>query len=163
MDLEVFNLAENLAASLRQISGQVANDTEAQIVSVKEREDISIAGHLGSAKNHVDFFENVLDAGPIVCKWVKNGYTPPFFKEPTRNVHTKNNKSALMNQEFLESEILEFLRKAIISEVFEPPHIINPLSVVYSNKWRCVFDCRLINGSCEKDQCNWKTSVMFQI
>ena len=85
-----------------------------------------------------------------MCEWVKNGYTPPFFKEPTRNVHTKNNKSALMNQEFLESEILEFLRKGIISEVLEAPHIINPLSVVYSKKWRCVFDCRLINSSCEK-------------
>ena len=33
----------------------------------------------------------------------------------------------------------------ILSEVSYKPAVINPISCVYSNKWRLVVDCRLLN------------------
>ena len=100
-------------------------------------DDLSrVASHLGSDEAHHKFYKEVLKAGPMVQQWVEHGYTPPFSTIPPTNRDTKNNKSAILNQEFLEEETLKMVKAGILKEVFTDPHVINPLSVVLSNKWR---------------------------
>ena len=95
-----------------------------------------VAGHWGSQQEHIKFYEETLEAGPMVMQWIREGYRIPLIQVPPVNIATENNVSALKEQEFMEAEILKLLEMGVVEEVFQPPHIVNPLSVVFSNKWR---------------------------
>jgi hypothetical protein len=65
-----------------------------------------------------------------------DGKTPPSsFRE--------NNKSALNKPTFLYEELLRLESLGCTKQVNSRPRIVNPSSVVYSKKWRCVLDASL--------------------
>ena len=67
--------------------------------------------------------------------------------------HTKdvrpNNRSALAKPYFLWTELLSLESLGCIKRVDYQPHIVNPYSVVFSKKWRCVLDA----GQCLNKYC----------
>ena len=64
---------------------------------------------------------------------VTNGYKLPFKVVP-ESAELKNNKSARSNPSFVETEIVSLVKKGVMSEVLEKPHVVNPLTVTYSRK-----------------------------
>ena len=64
--------------------------------------------------------------------FIDNKFPPPDFKD--------NNKSALCQNEFLYDELLRLERLGCLRRVKSRPHIVNPCSVVFSRKLRCVLD-----------------------
>merc|ERR1712112_445934 len=57
----------------------------------------------------------------------------------------RNNLQSTTNLKFARAELKRQVSMGILSEVPWKPYIINPISCVYSNKWRLVVDCRLLN------------------
>ncbi|CAC5401129.1 unnamed protein product [Mytilus coruscus] len=60
----------------------------------------------------------------------------------------RNNKSAYDHSDFTEIAIKELLKKDLVSEVFEPPFCVNPLSmsVQQNKKSRLILDLRHVNA-----------------
>ena len=87
--------------------------------------------------------EAYIDSGAseYVVETVRVGYKlvfeggvppPPSFK--------CNDRSALQKPDFTYNELLRLESLGCIKRVSEQPHVVNPLSVVFSKKWRCVLD-----------------------
>ena len=51
----------------------------------------------------------------------------------------------MINLAFAREELQRQVKAGILSEVSVRPHIVNPISCVFTNKWRLVVDCRLLN------------------
>ena len=103
------------------------------------------AGKLCGTEAQRNFYTQILDAGSMVNRWMTTGYELPFNSVPTTPLSASNNKSLSTNLEFARAEIERQVKMGILSEVPYKPFIINPISVVFSNKWRLVVDCRLLN------------------
>ena len=102
------------------------------------------AGCVGEDVAHTDFYRSI-GAMQRVVDYVQHGYVPDFASFPPPMQELKNNKSAENNYTFVKSEIERMLKAGVLEEVPHPPHIINPLSAVLSNKWRLVWDCYYLN------------------
>ena len=105
---------------------------------------MGVAGHVTSKKEHGNFYQNVLKADLEVVKWVKFGYELNLSEWPKAS-YLENNKSSLQEPEFVWNELRRLCKLGVMSEVQERPHVINPLSVVDSNKKRLVWDARELN------------------
>ena len=81
----------------------------------------------------------------MVTRWLTTGYEIPFTQAPTKLLSAKNNKSCYNNIQFTREELKRQVKCGILSEVSYTPQIINPISCVYTNKWRLVVDGRLLN------------------
>ena len=68
----------------------------------------------------------------------------PFVQLPPA-FSLRNNRSAFRNSEFVKTAILELLEQGLITEVYYPPHCVNPLSVAEGKKLRLVLDLREVN------------------
>ena len=81
------------------------------------------------------------DASKYVSDTVSEGYKLIFIdnKVPPSS-YLPNNKSALSQKTFLLSELVRLEQLGCIRKVSTRPHIVNPCSVVYSKKLRCVLD-----------------------
>ena len=64
----------------------------------------------------------------------------------------ENNKSALNAPEFVWNELRRLCLLGVMSRVQEKPDVVNPLSVVYSNKKRLVWDARKLNKLIDADK-----------
>ena len=98
----------------------------------------------GRLIKHVDFWKNELQASNFVLNIIKHGYSLPFTTTP-KKFYSPNNKSSLRNRKLVEQSIAELIRNRCIREVTEPPHCINPLTVVEGDKPRLVLDLRHVN------------------
>merc|ERR1711867_36193 len=103
------------------------------------------AGKLCSTAEQLEFYSKTLDAGPMVTRWLTTGYEIPFTQPPPKFISAKNNKSCINNLDFAREELQRQVKCGILSEVPYRPLVVNPISCVYSNKWRLVVDCRLLN------------------
>ena len=103
------------------------------------------AGRLCGTPEQQEFYIKILDAGPMVTRWVTSGYEIPFSKVPKKPLSAKNNKSCFNNLDFAREELQRQVNCGILSEVLYKPLVVNPISCVFSNKWRLVVDCRLLN------------------
>ena len=103
------------------------------------------AGQWASTEEQRNFLRDELQAGPMVMDWAENGYRVPLTAWPSHHLFARNNKSARDRPEFVTSQVKELLASGVLREAESRPLIINPFSAVYSNKWRLVFDCRLLN------------------
>lgn len=85
-------------------------------------------------------------ANAYIMRVILEGYSIPFRELPAAK-QMKNNKSARDNMQFVISEVSKLLEKQCVTEVFEKPKVINPLTVAFSKtgKKRLVLDCRHIN------------------
>ena len=73
-----------------------------------------------------------------------------FELEPLPS-HLRNNRSALDRLDFVKKELGRLEQLGCISRVQHQPKIVNPISVVYSNKWRLVLDgSRGLNPFCKR-------------
>ena len=59
---------------------------------------------------------------------IESGYKLPFTDSPPSSF-SNNNRSALDNNDFVESSISELLKSGCVRELDSPPFIVNPLSV----------------------------------
>jgi hypothetical protein len=85
----------------------------------------------------------VLNAPKDVLNIVENGYKIPWIsKEGPPRSKLPNNQSALLQPDYVEEQlsILERIRCIEACEDDDIPHVIMPLSLVYSNKWRLLSD-----------------------
>ena len=60
--------------------------------------------------------------------------------EPPPRAIRPNNASAFSKPTFLWEELLRLEELGCTKRVAYQPHVVNPCSVVYLKKWRCVFD-----------------------
>ena len=81
------------------------------------------------------------NASQYVLDTVTVGYKLIFINdEIPPSSFLPNNKSALSQKTFLFSELLRLEQLGCIKKVSSRPHIVNPCSIVFSKKLRCVLD-----------------------
>ena len=80
----------------------------------------------GRLKQHVDFWVHELCAPKWIVDTVRNGYTLPFFVEPTP-FKKANQYSAYANADFVYKAVTELVKGHFVEEVAEPPYISSPL------------------------------------
>ena len=91
-------------------------------------------------------------ADPYIVNLVRNGYRLEFDEEPPDSF-TCNNKSALLNKEFVLEELLRLEQLGCIERVDQQPKVVLPLSAVFSKKWRLVVDAsRTLNPYCTRQK-----------
>ena len=68
-----------------------------------------------------------------------------------QKLYRKNNQSALLRADFVYAEFLRLEQLGCIKRVDYIPHVVNPMSCVFSKKWRCVLDASIgLNPYCRK-------------
>ena len=151
-DISVTNLPEKLGFSpefqeeLVSVGGNVHSFAEKLLNSFNLYDSGCFrAGQLCSNPEQLEFYSKTLDAGPMVISWLTTSYEIPFTQVPTKMLFAKNNKSCIDNLAFARKELQRQVKCGILSEVPFRPHIVNPISCVYTNKWRLVVNCRLLN------------------
>ena len=73
-----------------------------------------------------------------------------FDSEPPPSL-LRNNRSALDKMDFVKKELGRLEQMGCITRVQHQPKIVNPMSVIYSNKWRLVMDgSRGLNPFCKR-------------
>ena len=85
---------------------------------------------------YFDFWVKVLKVSPNFQKFLQQGYAIQFINGiPPPSVMAKNNNSFLENKDFGIKEVNRLEQLGCIYRVTEQPHVVLPLSVVFSNKW----------------------------
>ena len=99
---------------------------------------------VGSLKRHIEFWERN-GASDFILSTIRDGYKIPFFETP-HSAYFRNNKSSLNHKDFVSEEIENLLRTGRIKQVFEPPTVVNPLTVAVNGaKPRLILDLRYVN------------------
>ena len=100
-----------------------------------------------------------IKAPKVILDIIEFGYKLPLLTDPPARTF-KNNKSALQEQMFVEDALFSLLKINCISELCEPPEIINPLSVSKqkSGKKRLILDLRHVNNHLYKSNLSVKIS-----
>ena len=99
---------------------------------------------------HLFYLE--VDASQYIIDTIQDGYKLVFENNsPPPESFLPNNKSALDRSSFVLEELLRLESLGCIKSVPSRPHIVNPLSCVFSKKWRVVLDAsRGLNPYCLK-------------
>ena len=110
----------------------------------------------GRLKKHLDFWRHI-DAGDYILDIIENGYKIPLYSHTCRT-HCKNNKSSLLEPDFVSEAIQDLLDRALIEQCASPPYIVNPLTVAFnsSGKKRLILDLREVNKHL------WKQPVKYE-
>ena len=87
-----------------------------------------------------------LDTGPIFSLWMATGCELSFNSFPPISLSAPNNKSLNTNLELAKAELERQVKMRILSEVPYRPFTINLISVVFTNKWRLMVNCRLLKS-----------------
>ena len=83
----------------------------------------------GSLEKCVDFWRDELCASPWLIDTISKGYVLPFVAEPAP-YYRGNQRSAIVEAEFVEIVIKELLEGGYVNRVAEQPHVCSPISVV---------------------------------
>ena len=156
LDITVSNLPDKLGFTkdFQDELEKVGGNSQSLAVRLLQSHDTETsgfkAGQLCATPEQLQFYTKTLDSGPMVTRWLTSGYEIPFSKVPTAPLSAKNNKSCRVNLEFARAEIKKQVSMGVLSEVPWKPYIVNPISCVFSNKWRLVVDCRLLNPFVQK-------------
>ena len=99
---------------------------------------------------HLFYLE--VGASQYIVDTIQSGYKLVFVDNtPPPQSFLPNNKSALDKSAFVLEELLRLESLGCIKSVSSRPHIVNPLSCVFSRKWRVVLDAsRGLNPYCLK-------------
>jgi hypothetical protein len=110
----------------------------------------------GRLRKNLQFWTNI-GASEYILDVIKYGYKIPFYSIPPNSV-SKNNRSALCEQEFVSSAIKDLLDRGLIKRCSHLPRVVNPLTVSVQNtgKKRLILDLRNVNKHL------WKQSVKFE-
>ena len=114
----------------------------------------SVKGSLGKC---VDFWREELCASPWLIDTISKGYVLPIVAEPTPYCHG-NQRSAIVEAEFVEIAIKELLEGGYVYRVAKQPHLCSPISVVSSGsgKKRLVVNLRHVNRFLLKQSCKYE-------
>ena len=107
----------------------------------------------GRLKEHILFWREELVAPQPVLSIIESGYVLPLKSEPPV-WSQKNQPSAKLKSEFVQTSINELLADGCVRQVEQKPHICSPLSVVESSsgKQRLVVNLRYLNRFLWKQQ-----------
>ena len=81
----------------------------------------------GSLKSHLSFWKEI-NANDYILDVIEHGYQIPFVTTPSSS-YLDNNKSARHNQPFVNQAISELLQTGAVTEQFQIPYVVNPLTV----------------------------------
>jgi hypothetical protein len=98
-----------------------------------------VVGAIGR-KEFQHFWLDILRAPQDVMNIVTSGYKLPFTVFPPPESILPNNRSSLADPVFVGEQIFELERIGCIRKAVKRPHIVMPLSVVFSNKKRLIVD-----------------------
>ena len=103
----------------------------------------------GKLQECLGFWKEELQAPPSVIKVIEQGYLLPLKNEPSPKI-TKNQASAIANQQFIDQSLSELLQTGCVRVVDSAPHICSPLAVVEGStgKKRLVINLRYLNQFC---------------
>ena len=78
----------------------------------------------------------------------------------------KNNKSAIINSDFVDKSVSELLASGWVKEFFLTPFVVSPLSVATNKagKQRLILDLSLLNKSVRKEKFkyeDWKVAIQL--
>ena len=85
------------------------------------------------SKSSINFHKQFLNTDPLTLSWLEHGlkiplkYYPPRYEEP-------NNKSAILHMTKLKEIVGEWIDLGTVMEVFSPPRLINPLTMVVETR-----------------------------
>jgi hypothetical protein len=100
----------------------------------------AVCGAIGKPRCF-SFWKDKLGASQYILDVVSKGYKLPFKEGVTPpSSHLPNNKSALDNRPFVDDQLFMYERIGAIRATKIKPHLILPMSVVFSNKLRLVID-----------------------
>ena len=110
----------------------------------------------GRLKKHLPFWRSI-GSSDFVLDTIEHGYKIPLFSQPCKT-YCKNNKSALLEPEFVSEAITDLLDRALIEKCKDAPYVVNPLTVSAhsSGKKRLILDLRVVNKHL------WKQSVKYE-
>jgi len=105
---------------------------------------VEIDSVVNSLRENYQFWE-ANGAPASVLSVIREGYKLPFSEFPNP-YFKKNNKSALQNEKFVETEILSLLDKGVIRELAHCQSHVNPLTVASNKeKLRLILDLSFLN------------------
>ena len=117
----------------------------------------------GSLKSHLSFWKEI-NANDYILDVIEHGYQIPFVTTPSSS-YLDNNKSARDNQPFVNQAISELLQTGAVTEQFQIPYVVNPLTVAQNkNKKRLVIDLRYVNPHVWHDKQKfeeWKVALEY--
>ena len=118
---------------------------------------------IGNLKKNIDFWFKI-NANDYILDVIANGYKIPF-KDYPESKFLKNNRSSLDNDDFVKGAINELLLSGAVSESFDIPFVVNPLTVAQNtSKKRLVLDLRHINSCVLVDKIkfdDWKLASQY--
>ena len=142
---ELLGFSHEFQEAYAAVGGSVNTLAEKLLDSHSSEKSNFVAGRLAHTEEQKRFYIETLDAGPMVSRWIAKGYNIPFDTVPSGYLSAPNNKSSFDHIDFVRSEIANQVSMGLLSEVPWRPKVTNPLTATYSNKWRLVMDCRLLN------------------
>ena len=86
------------------------------------------------------FWTNTLKPTEMTLAIIRDGYKLPFRAIPPKTTKFKNNKSARIDDQFVRAEVDRLCKLGCLSKVSSQPHLVLPLSSVFSKKKRLVVD-----------------------
>ena len=100
---------------------------------------------IGVSENYVE-----ANASAYTVDTIKEGYKLMFINdEPPHRAIRPNKTFALNKPTFLLEELIGLEELGCTKRAVFQPHVVNPCSVVYSKKWRCVLDASIcLNKYC---------------
>ena len=108
----------------------------------------------GRLRENIQFWRDI-GTNEFILDTLENGYKIPFYSMPQKS-SCKNNKSALLEPDFVEEAITDLLDRNLIEVCTVQPFIVNPLTVAHNKeKKRLILDLRNVNVHI------WKQSVKF--
>ena len=116
----------------------------------------------GSLKPNLNYWKSV-GASQKVLDVIEEGYKIPFVETP-ETAEFKNNKSSLLEKEFVTESVFELLKNGCILETTQKSKVINPLSVSKNSvgKKRLILDLRYVNNHLAKDYIKFDDWKDFQ-
>ena len=151
-DVDMMNVSAHLSCLGDNGSPDVIEGVSRRCWEVQECEvhESSVRGRL---KGCLAFWKEELDAPPWILDTIENGYVLPFYNEPEPYTRP-NQKSALVERDFVNGAVADLLAGGYIEVAREVPHVCSPLSVItnQSGKKRLVVNLRHVNRSLWKQK-----------
>ena len=104
----------------------------------------------GRLRAHIQFWIDI-GAPEWVLSVLKHGYFIPFKTTPP-SIRLGNNRSAKNHPGFVSEAVSDLLELGLITEMFSPPTVVNPLTVSFNSegKGRLILDLRHVNKHVQK-------------
>ena len=129
-----------------------------------EKKCNNITGRVKKSLYHNRSFWKEIGAFDFVYSIIDKGYSLHFESYPP-SMQFGNNKSALLNADFVSEAVLELIDSGRVVQVQDKPYMINPLSVAENHeKKRLILDLSFLNNFIKKEKVkfeDWKIAIQY--